>query len=99
MTAEHLDSLLKTNSKVTIVDIRESYEYEYENIGALHIPMGEILNRLDEFKDEEVVVLHCQSGVRGEKMTKVLNNMGLQNVQNLDGGIEAFLLYRGALIS
>jgi rhodanese-related sulfurtransferase len=99
MTAEQLDALLRSNSKVKIIDIRESHEYEFENIGALHIPMGEVLNRLDQFKDDETVVLHCQTGSRGEKMAKVLNDLGFKNVHNLEGGIEAFLIYRAAQIS
>jgi adenylyltransferase/sulfurtransferase len=99
MTAEQLDALLRSNSKVKIIDIRESYECEFEKIGALHIPMGELLNRLDQFKDDETVVLHCQTGSRGEKMVKVLNYMGFKNVHNLEGGIEALLLYRAAQIS
>ena len=90
MNCEQLLNIRKNKEPHHLIDIREQYEYEYFNIGGRHIPMGEMLNRIDEIPKESLVVIHCQSGLRGEKMTKVLNAMGYNNVHNLEGGIEAF---------
>lgn len=74
-----------------LIDIRELYEYEDINIGGIHIPMGEVLNRLDEIPKDKPVVIHCQSGARGQKLTQVLHNLGYNNVTNLEGGLESYL--------
>jgi rhodanese-related sulfurtransferase len=74
-----------------LIDIRESYEYEELNIGGTHIPMGEILNRLDQIPKDKPVVIHCQSGSRGQKLTQVLHSLGYENVTNLEGGLESYL--------
>ena len=90
MNCEKLLNIKKNNEDVLLIDIRDLYEYEHNNIGGKHIPMGEVLNRLNEIPRDKAVVLHCQSGARGEKMVQVLQSMGFTNVENLDGGIEAF---------
>jgi adenylyltransferase/sulfurtransferase len=78
------------NPDLMLIDIRELYEYEYENLGGRHMPMGEILNHLEEIPKDEMVVLHCQSGNRAQKLVDVLSFMGFENVHNLEGGIEAY---------
>jgi rhodanese-related sulfurtransferase len=54
--------------------------------------MGEILDRLDEIPRDKPVIVHCQSGSRGEKLVQVLKSLGYNNVSNLEGGIEAYAL-------
>ncbi len=91
MQSEKLLNMIKQNEDHLLVDIREAYEYEHANIGGVHIPMGEILARLDEIPKDKPVVIHCQSGSRGEKLCKLLRSLGYANVLNLEGGIEAYL--------
>ena len=55
------------------------------------IPVDELADRLHELKadpDEEVVV-HCRSGGRSAKATKLLREKGY-NASNLDGGVLAW---------
>ena len=91
MSPEEYYKLRLENVDVLLIDIRELYEFEHENIGALHIPLGDFLERLNEIPRDKKVVLHCQTGSRAAKLTAVLHNMGYEHVSNLDGGIEAFL--------
>lgn len=93
MLAIELIELRKSNPNVLLIDIRESYEYDFQNIEAKHIPLGEVLNRLDEIPKNEKVVLHCQSGKRAENLVSVLREMGYDNIENLEGGIEAYIEY------
>ncbi len=90
MNCEQILNIQINEEKHLLIDIREHYEYQDHNIGGRHIPMGEILNRLDEIPRDILVIIHCQSGARGAKMTKVLHSMGFNNVENLDGGLDAF---------
>lgn len=99
MLPSELFKLKSQGDTVIFIDIRESYEYEFQNIDAKHIPMGEILNRLDEIPRDELVVLHCQSGSRAGKMVDVLRHLGYTKVENLEGGIEAYLAYQNSTVS
>jgi sulfur-carrier protein adenylyltransferase/sulfurtransferase len=73
-----------------VIDIREMDEYNYCNIGAQHIPMGEIMANLDQISKTKDVVIHCKSGGRSTSMVMALMARGYQNVINLRGGIIAW---------
>ncbi|WP_071837504.1 rhodanese-like domain-containing protein [Thermonema rossianum] len=79
-----------------VLDVREQWEYEeYHLPEAKHIPLPELLFRLDEidaWRDKEIIV-HCRSGMRGYQAQKLLLQCGFQKVLNLRGGIEAFIDY------
>lgn len=79
------------SENVTLIDIREKYEFDFSNIGALSIPMAEILDRLDEIPNSGKVVLHCRTGKRAEAMIDYLEtNHHYSNLYNLTGGILAW---------
>ena len=94
MHPEEFIQLQQSDSNLLFIDIREQYEYDFENLGAKHIPLGEILNRLNEIPKNKPVVFHCQSGSRAEKMVAVLRSMGYEHVFNLIGGLEGFNSFR-----
>ena len=87
----------KLDSKdIVIIDVREKWEFEEENIGAMNVPLGDIptkLSDLDFCKNKEVVV-HCKSGTRSNQAMKYLLKNGFTNVKSLEGGIEAYLKSR-----
>ena len=91
MSPQDFHLLQSENQDVLLIDIRELYEFEHENLGAMHIPLGELLDRIDEIPRNKTVVLHCQSGARAGKLTDVLHDMGFSNVHNLEGGMDAYL--------
>jgi adenylyltransferase/sulfurtransferase len=70
-----------------LVDIRELYEVETCSIGGDHIPMGEIVERMNEIKRDMPVVIHCKSGRRSEAVVTYLRSVGLLNVFSLRDGI------------
>ena len=71
-----------------ILDVREDDEWAAGRIaGSTHIPMNEILARLDEVEDRVVCV--CAVGGRSARVTAYLNGQGRDAV-NLDGGIHAW---------
>jgi rhodanese-related sulfurtransferase len=72
----------------TILDVREDDEWASGRIpGSTHIPMDEIVARLDQLDDRVVCV--CAVGGRSAKVTAYLNRHGREAV-NLDGGIYAW---------
>lgn len=71
-----------------ILDVREDDEWAAGRIGgSVHIPMGEVVARLDEIEDRVVCV--CAVGGRSARVTAYLNGQGREAV-NLDGGIYAW---------
>jgi adenylyltransferase/sulfurtransferase len=73
---------------LVLLDVREPYEVEIVSApGALHIPMGQVPDRLGEIaRDREVVVL-CRSGGRSLRVAMFLKQQGYSRVANLSGGI------------
>ena len=71
-----------------IVDVREPDEWAAGHAaGAVHIPMGEIANRLDELPRDRRIVCMCRSGNRSGRVTAWARPQGLDMV-NLAGGAQ-----------
>src|ERR1700674_16685 len=82
---------MDASEPLTLIDVREPYEYEIARIeGAKLIPLGELESRLDEIPRERMIVLQCHSGMRSERGAQLLQQAGFENVYNLEGGIEAW---------
>ena len=91
VSVQQLKAMLDAGKDVQVIDVREAYELEICSIAAEHIPMGEILNRVQEIKTDIPVVIHCRSGGRSSNIVKALEmHHGLSNLHNLKGGILAW---------
>ncbi len=74
ITVQELKERLAKKEKLNIIDVREEWEYEEDNIDVKNIPLGELPNRLDEiaeYKNVEFIV-HCRSGARSGNAKKFL---------------------------
>lgn len=84
---------LDQGEQLTIIDVREKWEFEEYNIGARLFPLYDLpnhLTKLEELKNEEIIV-HCQSGKRSNQARKFLQKNGFAKVRSLTGGLNAFL--------
>jgi len=89
ITCHELKEKMDNAENVTIIDVREPYEYEEFNIGAQLIPLADIPFKLDEIahlKNTEIIV-HCRSGARSSNAKMFLLENGFTNVRNLIGGM------------
>ena len=78
--------------ELQIIDIRERYEYENGNIGAINIPMDEILQSAEKIDTSKQVIIYCQTGRRAAAVIYMLNKQyGINNILNLEGGYSAYL--------
>ncbi len=75
-----------------IIDVREADELAQAAIpGAIHIPMGDLLDRLAEVPRDRTVIFTCHSGGRSETVCRYLEeNEGFAGLVNLEGGIVAW---------
>ena len=76
-----------------VLDVREDNEVASGRIGgAKHIPLGSLKKRMgdiEKYKDKPVVV-YCRSGNRSASAAQQLTAAGVEDVVNLQGGIQAW---------
>lgn len=91
VSAQELKRKMDAREPLTLVDVREAWEYEVAQIaGSKLIPLGELEERLAEVPREGIIVVQCHSGGRSEQGARLLQQAGFANVYNLEGGIEAW---------
>jgi adenylyltransferase/sulfurtransferase len=75
---------------MTLLDVREAWELDVASVpGIVHIPMGEVAQRVNELNRNEEVVVLCRSGRRSLEVARFLQQSGFKAV-NLAGGILAW---------
>jgi len=92
ITIEELKERMDKGEALHLYDVREEYEFDEFNIGAILIPLGELPDRLDEIshlKNEEILI-HCRSGARSGRAKDYLTAEGYSNVRNVLGGMVAW---------
>jgi hydroxyacylglutathione hydrolase len=88
ITPKELAPKLKT---VTVVDVRSGNEWSEGHLpGAVHIPLGYLLDRLGDIPSDRPVVVQCQSGGRSSIAASILERAGFRDVTNLSGGLGAW---------
>jgi len=71
-----------------LLDVRTDDEWAGGRIaGSVHIPMDQLMQRMDEVDDRVVCV--CAVGARSARVAQFLNAQGREAV-NLDGGLDAW---------
>jgi sulfur-carrier protein adenylyltransferase/sulfurtransferase len=94
-TVEVLKSRLDRRDDVWLLDVREPSEAAICRIpGATLIPLGELARRLNELPlgaGAPDIVVHCKMGGRSAKAVQLLREHGVTRVQNLTGGILAWI--------
>jgi rhodanese-related sulfurtransferase len=90
VTVGELPRDIPPDSALFLLDVREPHEWEAGHIaGAVHIPMGELVERLAEVPHDRDVIAVCRSGNRSAAVTAYLTQAGWA-VRNLDGGMLAW---------
>jgi rhodanese-related sulfurtransferase len=75
---------------LTLLDVREDWELGVASVpNVVHIPMGQVADRLSELDRTKEVVVLCRSGRRSLEVAKFLQQNGF-NAVNLAGGILAW---------
>ena len=92
ITATELNQRLDKGDDIQIIDVREPHEYEIALIpGSRLIPLGQVLNRVNEIDPARETVVHCKMGGRSAKAIETLQRAGFTGrLINLKGGITAW---------
>jgi rhodanese-related sulfurtransferase len=94
ITCRELVLALEKGAEIRLIDCREPWEHELARIdGSTLIPMNDTPDRLDEYRAiESSCVVYCHHGVRSLNVVAWLRRQGLEGVQSLSGGIDAWSL-------
>ena len=77
---------LINDTETTIVDVRTAGEFAEGNVdGSINIPLNEVVDRMEELKGMQPLVLCCLSGGRSGQATDFLQAQGCENVHNGGG--------------
>jgi rhodanese-related sulfurtransferase len=92
ISATELKQRLDNGEDIQIVDVREAHEVAVAKMpGTIHIPLGQILNRMAEIDPNRETVVHCKMGGRSARAIQALKQSGFAgNLTNLTGGILAW---------
>jgi sulfur-carrier protein adenylyltransferase/sulfurtransferase len=80
------------NLDFQLIDVREPYEYEVGNLGGVSTPLSILTEKLDLIDRGKPVVVHCKTGARSAKAIEQLEALGIKNLLNLRGGIQAYAI-------
>jgi adenylyltransferase/sulfurtransferase len=77
---------------MTLLDVREDWETQLAPVPSdlVHIPMGQVADRLSELDPRLETVVICRSGGRSLEVARFLTAQGFASVSNLAGGILAW---------
>jgi rhodanese-related sulfurtransferase len=85
------ETLARDMTRFQVVDVRYANEWDAGRIeNAVHIPVDDVLDRVDELDRARPVVTVCRTGSRSAEAAKDLADEGF-DVQNLAGGMQAWV--------
>ena len=92
ITVKELKEKMDAGEDFQLIDVRQPNEYELARIeGAKLIPLGEIIQRMDELDDGTEIIMQCKSGGRSARAIMALEQAGYKGeMKNLAGGINAW---------
>jgi adenylyltransferase/sulfurtransferase len=92
ISASELKQRLDQGEDIQIIDVREADEVAVARIpNAVHIPLGQVIARMDEIDPTRETVVHCKMGGRSARAIEALKRSGYTgNLLNLAGGITAW---------
>lgn len=89
ITPTELKQRLDRGDDIQIVDVRENNEVAIGRIpNSIHIPLGQVLGRMNEIDPNRETVMHCKMGGRSARAIEALQRSGFKGkLINLRGGI------------
>ena len=80
-----------TEDDYVLIDVREDFEHEQFNIGGTLMPMGSVLQNIQNIPTDKTVIFYCEKGIRSVIVIQRLEQVyGFTNLINLTGGMLAW---------
>ncbi|MGL5314410.1 MAG: DsrE/DsrF/DrsH-like family protein, partial [Peptostreptococcaceae bacterium] len=89
-----VDEIVKNGG--VIIDVREEFELVTGGMpGTIHIPLGQLRDRLNEIPKDKKLYTTCQVGLRGYVASRLLEQHGFKCI-NIDGGVKTYQFVKRA---
>ena len=98
VTDKDLVELMASDEKVTIVDLRQTWEYKSGHIaGAIHVPIMYLPDKLDAIPKDHKIIMQCYHGYTSLDASGFLleNGWADENVFSLMGGMSQWVVSQG----
>jgi len=91
----HTDEMVDPREDQLILDVRKPFEIAAGIIpGAVHIPLDELRDRINELPRDKEILAYCQVGLRGYLACRILMQKGFK-CRNYTGGIKTYAAVTG----
>ena len=91
MTPTEFKARADAGEDLLLLDVREDWELGIARLDhAVHMPMGQVPDRLAELECDREIVVACRSGGRSAQVARFLVQQGFTRVWNLAGGVLAW---------
>lgn len=88
ITPADLSARLSKGEKIVLLDVREPAEWEGGRLeNAIHIPMRRLMGEVGTLDKSAEIVVYCRTGRRSATAIQMMQSMGFEKLQNLQGGI------------
>jgi NADPH-dependent 2,4-dienoyl-CoA reductase/sulfur reductase-like enzyme/rhodanese-related sulfurtransferase len=88
VTPRELKAKIERGEELNLVDVRSREECVQEGIipGAIHIPLDQLRDQIDQLDKDRETLVYCATGLRSYLATRILMQRGFTQVKNLTGG-------------
>ena len=91
LNVQDLKASLKNNGPL-VLDVRTPNEWQSNHIeGARHVPLSSFARQLPDLPNDRRIAVICGSGYRSAIATSLLQARGYKDVENVSGGMSAFV--------
>jgi adenylyltransferase/sulfurtransferase len=92
ITVTELAELLRNQTNICLVDVREPVEHDVASIsGSILVPLATVPEQAGQWSKDQEIYLHCKAGGRSARAAKYLQDQGFTHVTNVTGGMDAWL--------
>ena len=91
ISPELVREMIEAGEDLILLDVRDDWEWEKAHIeGAIHIPVSELADRVEELDRNQETIVYCHVGERSIDGCLLLWESGFRRLRNMTGGIEAW---------
>lgn len=88
INASELHEWMQSDKSLQLIDVREKFEFELDNIGGINVPMCEVSEKRSSAISGGKKVIVCRSGKRAEAVANMLEKeFNVEEMYVLKGGL------------
>lgn len=77
-----------------VIDVRNPGEFDSEHVNnAVNVPLGHIC-QVNDYPKDETYYLYCTNGYRSLIAASLMKSIGMENVHNIRGGMQALRVHK-----